>query len=335
MRNRSSLSVFCCPPPPGPSASFTASPSLTIYNQNFAVVREFVPMQLNTGVNQVNFEGITSFVEPSSVVLRDPSGRVHLSILEQNYRSDVASQYNLLRAYEGKELDFQYGAVGQNIHGRLIRAGANCGGNGCYGGSGEPIVEVDGRIEFGLPGKPIFPALQNEELLKPALNWLLQSDRAAQRGRRDQLHYRGPHVGGQLQRRRARERRRTGHYRMDHAEEPQRPHLRERAPATDGGRGEQDGTAVIRRHGQVDGGGGDQRGALGRGVWQRRRRPSTNITFTRWSARRRSRTARPSRSNSCAAPAFPPSGSMCTKAICCRNTCAATGSISFSSLISA
>jgi hypothetical protein len=161
-------------------AQQSSAPSLTIYNQDFAVVREFVPMQLNTGINQVNFEGITSFVEPSSVVLRDPSGRVHLSILEQNYRSDVASQYNLLRAYEGKELDFQYGAVGQIVHGRLIRAGANCGGNGCYGGSAEPIVEVDGKIEFGLPGKPIFPALQNAELLKPALNWLLQSDRAAQ-----------------------------------------------------------------------------------------------------------------------------------------------------------
>ena len=60
---------------------------------------------------------------------------MHLNILEQNYRSDVASQYNLLRAYEGKELDFQYGSVGQIVHGRLIRAGATCGGNGCYGGN--------------------------------------------------------------------------------------------------------------------------------------------------------------------------------------------------------
>jgi hypothetical protein len=178
MRNR--CVVVCLLLSAAAWAQQSSAPSLSIYNQDFAVVREFVPMQLNAGVNQVNFEGITSFVEPSSVVLRDPTGRVHLNILEQNYRSDVASQYNLLRAYEGKELDFQYGSVGQIVHGRLIRAGANCGGNGCYGGSGEPIVEVDGRIEFGLPGKPIFPALQNAELLKPALNWLLQSDRAAE-----------------------------------------------------------------------------------------------------------------------------------------------------------
>ncbi len=156
-------------------------PSLTIYNQNFAVVREFVPLQLNAGVNQISFDGITSFVEPSSVVLRDPSGRVHLSILEQDYRSDIASQQNLLRAYEGKEIEFQNGS--QIVPGRIIRAGGATYGNGCYGNcgySGETIVEVGGKIQFGLPGVPIFPALQNKALLNPALNWLLQSDRAAQ-----------------------------------------------------------------------------------------------------------------------------------------------------------
>jgi hypothetical protein len=84
-----------------------SSPSLTIYNQNFAVVREIVPLQLHTGENHVSFDNVTSFLEPSSVVLRDPNGRVHLNILEQNYRTDVASQQNLLRAYEGKEIEFQ------------------------------------------------------------------------------------------------------------------------------------------------------------------------------------------------------------------------------------
>jgi hypothetical protein len=69
--------------------------------------------------------------------------------------------------------------VGQTVRGRVIRAGGTCNGN-CYAGSSDPIIEVDGRIEFGLPGKPIFPTLQNEALLKPALNWLLQSDHSAQ-----------------------------------------------------------------------------------------------------------------------------------------------------------
>lgn len=159
-------------------------PSLTIYNQDFAVVRENFPLRLNAGVNQLSFDGATSFVEPDSVVLRDPGGRVRLSILEQNYRTDIASQQNLLRVYEGKEIEFQV-APGKIVRGRVIRAGgAMYGGNGCYGGNcgyaGETIVGIDGKIQFGLPGTPIFPALQNEALLKPSLNWLLQSDRTAQ-----------------------------------------------------------------------------------------------------------------------------------------------------------
>ena len=160
-----------------------SAPSLTIYNQDFAVVRENIPLQLTGGINQISFVGVTSFLEPSSVMLRDPAGKLHFSILEQNYRTDIASQQNLLRAYEGKEIEFQV-AAGQIVRGKIIRAGGPMyGGNGCYGGncgySGETIVEFDGKIQFGLPGTPIFPALQNESLLKPSLNWLLQSDRSA------------------------------------------------------------------------------------------------------------------------------------------------------------
>lgn len=161
-----------------------SAPSLTIYNQDFAVVRENIPLQLNAGVNQISFEGATSFLEPSSVMLRDPGGKLHFSILEQEYRTDIASQQNLLRAYEGKEIEFQVTA-GQIVRGKIIRAGgAMYGGNGCYGGNcgyvGETIVELNGKVVFGMPGTPIFPALQNESLLKPSLNWLLQSDRSAQ-----------------------------------------------------------------------------------------------------------------------------------------------------------
>src|SRR5271166_232277 len=66
----------------------SSAPSLTIYNQDFAVVRQTVPLQLKAGVNNVSFDNVTSHLEPSSVMLRDQSGKVHFSILEQNYRTD-------------------------------------------------------------------------------------------------------------------------------------------------------------------------------------------------------------------------------------------------------
>ena len=59
----------------------TAQPALTIYNQNFAVVRDTVPLDLKSGVNDVRYADATAQVEPDSVILRDPTGKHSLQIL--------------------------------------------------------------------------------------------------------------------------------------------------------------------------------------------------------------------------------------------------------------
>lgn len=46
-------------------------PALTIYNQNFAVVRDTVPIDLKQGVNNVRFTETTAHLEPASVMVRD------------------------------------------------------------------------------------------------------------------------------------------------------------------------------------------------------------------------------------------------------------------------
>ena len=61
------------------------SPSLTIYNGNFAVVRQSFDVVLDVGVNRVTNQDITRFLEPDSVVFRDPAGEADFRILEQNY----------------------------------------------------------------------------------------------------------------------------------------------------------------------------------------------------------------------------------------------------------
>ncbi len=74
--------------------------------QNFAVVRETLPLDLKQGTNEVRVTEITAHMEPDSVILRDPQGKRALQILEQNYRADPVSQGLLLSLYEGKEIDF-------------------------------------------------------------------------------------------------------------------------------------------------------------------------------------------------------------------------------------
>src|SRR5438270_9182001 len=43
--------------------------SLTIYNQDFAVVRQSLPLQLLAGVNSIHFADTTARVETDSVIL--------------------------------------------------------------------------------------------------------------------------------------------------------------------------------------------------------------------------------------------------------------------------
>src|SRR5437870_11438998 len=176
-----------------------SQPALTIYNQNFAVVRDSVPVDLKQGVNDVRFTDTTAHLEPDSVILRDPSGKTKLQILEQNYRNDPVSQELLLSIFEGKTIDFLVTEPNQPskvVPGKIIRSGyvphaqeamqrygqlyAAAQSSMAYGqgGSSQPIIEVDGKLRFSLPGQPLFPPLSGDTILKPTLDWRIQADKA-------------------------------------------------------------------------------------------------------------------------------------------------------------
>jgi hypothetical protein len=176
-------------------AQQSSQPSLTIYNQDFAVVRQALPLDLKSGENLVNVSDITMHLEPDSVILRDPAGKHSLHVLEQNYRADPVSESLLLSLYEGKTIEFEVGTgPGQQIiKGKVIRSGytphddfaMNRYGQNYYqaqmavaAATGQPIIEVSGQLRFSLPGTPIFPSLTDDTILKPRLEWLLATDKA-------------------------------------------------------------------------------------------------------------------------------------------------------------
>jgi hypothetical protein len=174
------LASILCLGAAGSLAAF-AQPALTIYNQDFAVVRDTVPLDLKSGVNNVRYADATARVEPDSVILRDPAGKHSLQIWEQNYRNDPVTQELLLSLFEGKTVDFENLRLKDNtqsrelIPGKIIRSGYVPGG-----GSEQPIIEVNGKLQFTLPGTPLFPDLGDDTVLKPTLNWLLRSDKPGQ-----------------------------------------------------------------------------------------------------------------------------------------------------------
>jgi hypothetical protein len=147
-------------------------PSLTVYNQNFAVVRDTVEVTLIPGVNELRYAGATAAVEAESVILRDPTGKIGFQILEQSYRNDPADEALLLKLYEGKEIEFEVDAgEGRKtlVKGKIVRAG-----------NPSPIIELDKRLRFELPGRPWFPALGDNTILQPTLSWQLNAAANAQ-----------------------------------------------------------------------------------------------------------------------------------------------------------
>lgn len=182
----------------GATVGLQAQTSLTLYNQNFGVVRERLPLDLKQGANEVRYADTTAHLEPDSVLLRDPSGKVALAVLEQNYRADPVSQPLLLSLHEGKEIDFfvrEPNKPDRVVRGKIIRSGyvPHMGAamqrygpayyqaqmaHASQGGAGQPVIEVDGQLQFSLPGEPRFPALADDAILKPSLEWKLHAGAA-------------------------------------------------------------------------------------------------------------------------------------------------------------
>ncbi|MEM0966942.1 MAG: hypothetical protein AAGJ81_12390 [Verrucomicrobiota bacterium] len=159
-----------------PLLSSSAQTGLTIYNENFAVVRDSVPLQLSEGSQEISYSGVTSQLEPESVVLRDKSGTVDLRILEQSYRGDPVNQERLLQFFEGETISFQNETESgeQIIEGKIIRAPTRSSS-----GFLEPILLVDGLIRLSLPGQPLFPDLGDGSILRPTLSWKIYSPTSA------------------------------------------------------------------------------------------------------------------------------------------------------------
>ena len=176
----------------------SAQTQLTIYNQNFATVKESRNLTLAKGESEIRITDITAHLEPESVILRELRRPDAIQIIEQNYESDPLSEGLLLRKSEGKTLDFEIvnPQTGEKrlVKGKILRSGyvphssafQRYGQQYAYSqmayanpeGGGQPIVEVEGKIQFGLPGKPIFDALDPNAFLKPTLLWRLWSGEA-------------------------------------------------------------------------------------------------------------------------------------------------------------
>jgi len=78
--------------------------SLTVYNNNFGVVKEVRRLKFGEGVSVIKFRDVAKQIDPTSVhfkSLTDPEGT---TVIEQNYEFDLVSADKLLDKYIDKKL---------------------------------------------------------------------------------------------------------------------------------------------------------------------------------------------------------------------------------------
>ena len=186
---------------PQVTAGDRSTVDLTIYNQNLSLIREERTITLIKGLNRVNLPEIPSTIDGTSLhylSLIDPRG-VH--VLEQNYQYDLVHQAKLLEKYVGKEVEFireePLTKKEYTVRGKLIATGYAFQpqyGNPApsYYSTGGIIAEIDGNIEINPAGRLVLPALPDGLILRPQLEWLLNSDKGGQH--RSEISY----LAGQL-----------------------------------------------------------------------------------------------------------------------------------------
>ncbi len=112
-----------------PGLSDEPGVALTIYNDNFGVVRESRQMSFEQGINKVKFTDVASAIDPTSVNFKCLSAPGAVSILEQNYEYDLVNAGSLLKRYIDKNVSIALkgsGAdPGRGLSGVLLAALGN------------------------------------------------------------------------------------------------------------------------------------------------------------------------------------------------------------------
>lgn len=151
--------------------------SLTVYNDDLALVRDVRDIRLTPGTADLRFMDIAATVNPATVHLRSLTRQGGLRVVEQNYEYDLLEPDKLLRKYVGRDVTLvrrvqRDGAtVEEPVNARLISYNS------------APVWRIGDEIVTGIQADHIrFPDLPGNLFTRPTLIWTLASDGpAAQR----------------------------------------------------------------------------------------------------------------------------------------------------------
>lgn len=148
------------------SWSAYADISITVYNNNRALVKESRDITLKKGIQTLEFDNVASQIDPTSVLPKFKNESNKIKVLEQNFDYDLVSTQKLLSKYIGKNIEIE--RVGEDkrskISGTLLST------------KGGIVVQTDKKIFLEPRGEISLEKLPEGLRLKPTLVWLIDSD---------------------------------------------------------------------------------------------------------------------------------------------------------------
>ena len=165
--------------------------ALTIYNQNFALVRDRRVLTLAQGRSEVVIEDVAARIEPTSVHFKSLTAPDAVAVREQNYQYDLLSPATLLAKSAGRRITIrQKLGDGQtrDVEGVLLTASdaaiAPTGTREYWQGEKTPagmVIQTDaGGLLLDPEGEVLLHEMPVGLIPRPRLTWLVDSDQAGQ-----------------------------------------------------------------------------------------------------------------------------------------------------------
>jgi hypothetical protein len=142
------------------------SVAITVYNQNFGLVREIRNLSMGRGRIGLEFADVASTIQSETVHMRPLSGP-RLDILEQNYQYDLLSPQKLLEKYVGRSVKL-YRWNEREGRDEVVDAEVLSVNNGT-------VLRIGDEITFNYPGRIAFPEVPEDLIAQPTLMWELES----------------------------------------------------------------------------------------------------------------------------------------------------------------
>ena len=164
-------------------ASERETVQLTIYNQNFALVREQRAIELDKGVNFVRVEDVAAQIDPTSIHFLSLTAPESVVVREQEYQYDLLTTENILNKSVGKRVRLRR-VTSQGIdiiEGTLLTPATVFTPRDETGRGGEQRLSLAIKTEKGVvlnpQGEWTLDELPAGLLAKPTLLWKLETTR--------------------------------------------------------------------------------------------------------------------------------------------------------------